>query len=129
MKLVDETDFRTLYEETRKKFDELTILYEMTKISIASPSLDQMLVEIVKSLKGLLILDSLGIFLIDENTGKLYLHPSSIGLLKEDTQRFSLLLEDRINKWTLAREDLVPDGHALKELTTPEDSRDPLGEV
>ncbi len=81
-----------LYEETRKKLDEMTLLYEMTRISTTSLSMDQMLTEIVKCLHHFLKFEALGIFLREESTKRFHLHPSSIGLQKEDVQTQELTL-------------------------------------
>ena len=51
-KVLKEKDFEIKkYEEMKKRLDELTILYEMNKISTSSPSLDQVLKEMAKSLQ------------------------------------------------------------------------------
>ena len=66
-----------LFEETKKRLDELTILYEIAKISTsASLNKDQMLGEIVESLTNLFKFEYLGIFLVEENTRRLIPHIS-----------------------------------------------------
>ena len=66
-----------LFEETKKRLDELTILYEITKISTSSLNLDLMLRKIIDSLNSFFKFEALGILLIDENTKKLSPHPAS----------------------------------------------------
>ena len=66
-----------LFEETKKGLDELTILYEITKISTSSLNLDLMLREIINSLNSFFKFEALGILLIDENTKRLFPHPAS----------------------------------------------------
>jgi len=66
-----------LFEETRKRLSELTILYEIMKISASSLNLEQMLKEIMDSLRGFSKFETLGILLVDENTKRLYPHPAS----------------------------------------------------
>jgi len=66
-----------LFEETKKRLDELTILYEITKISTSSLNLDLMLREIINSLNSFFKFEALGILVIDENTKKLFPHPAS----------------------------------------------------
>ncbi len=67
-----------LFEEIKKRLDELTILYEITKISgSASLNMDQMLTEIVENLNNLLKFEYLVIFLVEENTKRLKPYTSS----------------------------------------------------
>ena len=67
-----------LFEEIRKRLDESTILYEITKISsLASLNMDQMLTEIAENLSHLLKIEYLVIFLIEENTRRLKPYTSS----------------------------------------------------
>jgi len=66
-----------LFEETIKRLNELTILYEVMKVSVSSSNLDQMLREIIGSLKNFFKLDAFGILFVDENTKRLIPHPAS----------------------------------------------------
>jgi PAS domain S-box-containing protein len=66
-----------LFEETEKRLDELTILYEIMKISASSLNLDKMLKEIINSLNNFFKLEALGILLVDETTKRLLPHPAS----------------------------------------------------
>ena len=66
-----------LFEETKKRLNELTILYEIMKISASSLNLDQMLREIMDSLRVFFKFETLGILLVDENTKRLFPHPAS----------------------------------------------------
>jgi PAS domain S-box-containing protein len=66
-----------LFEETKKRLDEFTILYEIMKISASSLNLDKMLKEIMDSLNNFFKFEALGILLIDENTKRLFPHPAS----------------------------------------------------
>ena len=66
-----------LFEETKKRLDELTILYEIMKISASSLNLDKMLKEIINSLNNFFKFEALGILLVDENTRRLMPHPAS----------------------------------------------------
>jgi PAS domain S-box-containing protein len=69
-----------LFEEIKKRLDELTLLYEITKISpSASFSMDHMLTEVVENLNNLLKSESLIIFLVEENTKRLKPYLSSKG--------------------------------------------------
>ena len=88
-----------LYEETKKRLDELTILYEVTKISTSSLNLDQMLTEIMKSLSHFFGFETLGIFLTEENTKRLFLHPSSVGYSMGNIQTTELCLGKGIVGW------------------------------
>jgi GAF domain-containing protein len=61
-----------LFEEIKKRLDESTILYEITKMSTsASLNMHQMLTEIVDNLNNLLKFEYLVIFLVEENTKRL----------------------------------------------------------
>jgi PAS domain S-box-containing protein len=121
-----------LYEETKKKLDELTILYEVTKISTLSLNLDQMLTEITKSLSGFFGFETLGIFLTEGNTKRLFLHPSSIGYSMGNIQTSELCLGKGIVGWVAekgepllvndVRKDpryLGGDAHILSEMCAP----------
>ncbi len=88
-----------LYEETKKRLDELTILYEMTKVSHSSLNFDQMLNEIAKTLHGFLNLETLSVLLIDETTSRLTLHPSSIGFSADDIESLQLKVGKGITGW------------------------------
>jgi PAS domain S-box-containing protein len=66
-----------LFEETIKRLNELTILYEIMKISASTLNLDKMLREIMDSLNKSFKFEALGILLVDENTKKLMPHPAS----------------------------------------------------
>ncbi len=67
-----------LFEEIRKRLNESTILYEITKISsLASLNMDQMLTEISENLSNLLKFEYLVIFLVEEDTKRLKPYTSS----------------------------------------------------
>ncbi|MGQ9646106.1 MAG: ATP-binding protein [Thermodesulfobacteriota bacterium] len=87
------------YEEAKERLDELTILYEVTKISISSLSLDQMLTEIVNNLCHFFGFETLGIFLTEGKKRRLLLHPSSIGYSTETMQSLELSLGKGIVGW------------------------------
>lgn len=64
----------TLYHETKKKLDELSILYEITRIASTSMSLDQMLTETVGALSNQFKPDALYLLLVDEKGRQLAFH-------------------------------------------------------
>jgi len=66
-----------LFEETKKRLNEITILYEIMKISASSLNLDKMLKEIINSLDNFFKFEALGILLVDETTKRLLPHPAS----------------------------------------------------
>ena len=67
-----------LFEEIKKRLDESTILYEITKISsLASLNMVQTLTEIAENLSNLLKSEYLAIFLVEENTKRLKPYTSS----------------------------------------------------
>jgi PAS domain S-box-containing protein len=65
-----------LFEETKKRLDEITILYEVTKISTSSSSMDQMFTEMADKLKNFFKFEKFGILLIAEDTKRLVPHPA-----------------------------------------------------
>jgi PAS domain S-box-containing protein len=81
-----------LFEETRKRLDELTILYEIMKISASSLNLDRMLEEIIHCLNSFFKFDAFGIVLIEKDTKKLVIHPSFIGHPVEEIEKLDLFL-------------------------------------
>lgn len=88
-----------LYEETKKRLDELTILYEMTKISHSALNFDQMLSEITKTLYDFFNFERLSVLLIDEPSGQFTLHPSSIGFSAEAFEALRLGVGKGITGW------------------------------
>ncbi len=63
-----------LYQETKRKLDELSILYEITRIASSSLSLDQMLRDTVASLSALFKPDALYLLLVDQKGRRLAFH-------------------------------------------------------
>jgi len=90
-----------LYEETKKRLDELTILYEMTKISHSALHFDLMLSEIVKAISHFLGLERLSVLLFNEKSGRFTLHPSSIGLSPKTIETPPLGLDQGIIGWVV----------------------------
>ena len=88
-----------LFEETKTRLDEFTILYEIMKISVSSLNLDHMLKEIIHRLNSFLKFEAFGIALIDENTKKLVIHPSFIGHPIQDVEKLELGLGKGITGW------------------------------
>jgi len=94
----------TRYEETKRRLDEITILHDMTRISISSLSLDQVLTEIMKSLHRFFKWEALGLLLMDENTKRLLPHPSSIGFPIEEKGHLESLVGDGLLEGLAERE-------------------------
>ncbi len=90
-----------LYEETKRKLDELTILYEMTRISQRAHQFDQMLEEMVQALRDFFNFETLSILLMDETTGRFTLHPSSIGWSQDEFERHHLKVGKGITEWVM----------------------------
>jgi PAS domain S-box-containing protein len=86
-----------LFEETKKRLDELIILYEIMKISASSLSLDQMLKEMIYSLNRFFKFEVFGIALIDGK--KLVLHPSFIGHSIKEVEKLELCLGKGVTGW------------------------------
>ncbi len=67
-----------LFEEIKKRLDESTLMYEITKISsLASLNMDQMLTEIAENLSNPLRIEYLVILLVEGDTNKLKPYTSS----------------------------------------------------
>ncbi len=93
-----------LFQETKKRLDELTILYEIMKISASSLNLDKMLKEIMSSLNNFFRFEALGILLVDENTRKLMPHPASNNELSmKDIGALGLCVGKGITGWVAAK--------------------------
>ncbi len=89
-----------LFEETKKRLDEFTILYEIMKISATSLNLDKMLKEIINSLNNFFKLEALGILLVDETTKRLLPHPASYKeLTLKDIGKLGLCVGKGITGW------------------------------
>ncbi len=93
-----------LYEETKRRLDELTILYEMTKISHSALSFDQMLNEMTRALQGFFHFEILSVLLIDEMTGRLTLHPSAVGSSPHHVEPLELKVGRGLTGWAVANQ-------------------------
>jgi PAS domain S-box-containing protein len=88
-----------LFEETKKRLDELTILYEITKVSTSSLSLDQMLTEMVNDLNRFFNFEKLGVLFVEKNTKRLVPHLSYKGHRVEEVEKIGLSLGKGITGW------------------------------
>lgn len=88
-----------LFEEIKKRLDEMTLLYEIMRISTSSLNLDQMLSEIIHYLNRFFKFEAFGIALLDEKTKRLVPHPSFIGHPVEEIRRLELGLGRGITGW------------------------------
>ena len=113
----------------KKRLDELTILYEMNKISTSSPSLDQVLKEMAKSLQQFFKCESLGILLLDLNTKKLFLHPSSIGFMNEAIETLKFSLGEGIPGWVLEKGKSLLVNDVQKDLRFPGNHQEIRSEI
>ncbi|MGZ3613626.1 MAG: GAF domain-containing protein [Thermodesulfobacteriota bacterium] len=93
-----------LFEETKKRLDELTILYEIMKISASSLNLDKMLREIMSSLNNFFRFEALGILLVDEATRNLIPHPESYNELSmKNIGKLGLRVGKGLTGWVAER--------------------------
>ena len=92
-----------LFEETKNRLDELTILYEIMRISASSLNLDRMLGEIIHCLNSFFKFEAFGIVLIDEKTKRLIVHPSFIGHPVKEIEKLELCLGKGITGWVAER--------------------------
>ncbi len=119
----------SLYEETKRRLDELTILYEMTKISQTALNTDQMIGEIIRVLYSYFNSEKLSVLLLDEATGLWVLHPSSIGFNPKDIEALNLKLGKGITGWVV--EQGCPSGvnHVEKDLRLIRNRESILSEI
>lgn len=107
-----------LFEETKKRLDEFTILYEIMKISATSLNLDKMLKEIMNALNNFFKFEAMGILLVDENTKRLMPHPASYNDLSvKNIGKLGLTVGKGITGWVAER------GEPLLVNDVSEDSR------
>jgi PAS domain S-box-containing protein len=107
-----------LFEETKKRLDELIILYEIMKISASSLNLDKMLTEIMSSLNNFFKFEALRILLVDEYTKKLLPHPASYNELStRNIGKLGLYVGRGITGWVAEK------GEPLLVSDVKEDSR------
>jgi PAS domain S-box-containing protein len=66
-----------LFEETKKRLSEITLLYEILKLSASSSDLQHFLKQMMDQLNYYFQFDRLGILLVEERTGHLIPHPAS----------------------------------------------------
>ena len=88
-----------LFEETKKRLDELTILYEIMKISASSLNLNAMLKDIIYGLNSFFKFEAFGIALVDERTKRLIVHPSFLGHPLKEIEKLELCLGKGITGW------------------------------
>ena len=112
-----------LFEETKKRLGELTILYEIMKISASTLDSDKMVKEIIGVLKSFFKFEALGILWVDENTRRLLPHPASYHELSmRDMGKLGLCLGKGITGWVAEK------GTPLLVGNVKEDGRDASGD-
>jgi len=104
-----------LFEETKKRLNELIILYEIMKISASSLNLDKMLKEIMSSLNNFFKFEAFGIALIDENTKRLVIHPTFMGHPIKDIEKLGLCLGKGITGWVAEKGESLLLNNVLKD--------------
>ena len=93
-----------LYEETKRKLDEVTILYEMTKIATSSLGVDQFLSETVGSLRNLFQSDALYLALVDAKGKKFSFHSFD---REGEKKEFEDFLEDALPREVARRGEAI----------------------
>ncbi|MGB9629611.1 MAG: GAF domain-containing protein, partial [Thermodesulfobacteriota bacterium] len=89
-----------LFEETIIRLHELTVLYEVMKISASSLNLNQMLKVVINSLNHLFKFERLGILLVDDKTKRLIPHPASYNEVSiDEIERLGLSVGRGITGW------------------------------
>ena len=116
-----------IHEETKKKLDELSILYKMAKVSTSSLGLDQMLTEIVNSLNPFFKFETWGIMLVDEGSKRLVPHPSFVGLSEEEMKKTGFFMGRGIPGWVAEKgEPLLMNYIRRDSKVSPERREDPF---
>lgn len=118
-----------LYEETKRRLNELTILYEMTRISHSALNFDQMLSEIAKALNGFFNFETLSVLLVDETTGRFTLHPSSIGFSSDEIEALGLKGGKGIPGWVAENGTSLLANDILNKLSYPGEGEEILSEM
>ncbi len=89
-----------LFEETIKRLNELTVLYEIIKISVSSIHLNQILKDVIHSLSRFLKFERMGILMVDEKTKRLVPHPASYDSIPvEEIEKLGLSVGRGITGW------------------------------
>ncbi len=89
-----------LFEETKRRLKEVSLLYEMMKLSASSFNPQKILKEMTDHLNRYLQFDTLGILLIDEKTGRLIpCSPSYDSLAIKQIEALNLSLGRGITGW------------------------------
>jgi PAS domain S-box-containing protein len=115
MEAKDEKQLKALYEETKKRLDELTILYEMKKISSESQKLDQMLAGVVSTLHDFFGADISGILLVEENTNRVLPQSMYIGHTVENRESPESPLSAGVTGWVAEKGEALCLNEARKD--------------
>jgi PAS domain S-box-containing protein len=80
MDAVEQRELKSAYNETRRQLNELTLLYEMARISTGSLNLDQVLAEILEVLNRFFRSRVMALLLVNETTRQCSIPPMCAGL-------------------------------------------------
>ena len=101
--------------EMKRKLNELTILYEMSRISSSPVTLDQILSETVHSLNDFFRSEIFGVLFLDENTKRLIPHPSYIGIPVPEIEKLELSLGAGLTGWVAQKGEPLRVGDVRKD--------------
>ncbi|HID62589.1 MAG TPA: GAF domain-containing protein [Anaerolineae bacterium] len=87
-----------LYEQTKRRLNELSLLNEVALISASTLDFDEMLEGTVEALQRRLGLEVFGFLIVDEEAGELRLHPTYLGVPPE-LKDFRIPLGEGITGW------------------------------
>jgi GAF domain-containing protein/anti-sigma regulatory factor (Ser/Thr protein kinase) len=104
-----------LFEETRRRLNELSLLHDVALTSTATLNFDEILCHTVESVHSKLQLDVFGFLLVDEEAGIVRLHPTFLGV-PDDAADFTIPLGEGITGW------VAQTGHPL---LAPDVSQEP----
>ena len=118
-----------IHEETKKKHDELSILYKMAKVSTSSLGLDQMLTEVVNSLNPFFKFETWGIMLVDEGSKRLVPHPSFVGLSEEEMKKTGFFMGRGIPGWVAEKGEPLLMNYIRRDSRSPRSDERILSEM
>lgn len=105
-----------LFEETKKRLKEVTLLYEIMKLSTSSFDLQRILKEMTNELNRYFPFDTLGILFVDEKTGRLIPHPDSYDRISiREIEELNLSLGRGITGWVAEKGEPLLVGDVRKD--------------
>ena len=127
--LVLSVNHAALHEETKKKLDERSILYGMTKVSTSSLGLDPMLTEIVNSLNPFFKFETWGMMLVEEGSKRLVPHASFVGLSQEEMKKTASFMGRGVPGWVAEKGEPLLMNYIRRDSRSPQNDERILSEM